>query len=158
MRTRQKADPQNGRFPLGAIADVAVRALTFARWSRQPVPAARRFRLASFDRGRSRLLSRGYRWFESISLQQTVSLSPAVVCRGREPRLSAWVCAAGLATGSAETPGFFDIAPTGSNVSVGPNSSTAVRADIMARMTRRSQQTQVFSALIVREFPNSDLV
>ena len=25
MRTRQKADPQNGRFPLGAIADVAVR-------------------------------------------------------------------------------------------------------------------------------------
>ena len=26
MRTRQKADPQIGRFPLGAIADVAVRA------------------------------------------------------------------------------------------------------------------------------------
>jgi hypothetical protein len=25
MRTRQKVDPQNGRFPLGAIADVAVR-------------------------------------------------------------------------------------------------------------------------------------
>jgi hypothetical protein len=52
-------------------------ALTFARWSRHPVPAARRFQRASFDRGRSRLLSRGYRWFESISLQQTVCLSPA---------------------------------------------------------------------------------
>jgi hypothetical protein len=39
-------------------------ALTFARWSRQPVPAARRFRRASSDRGRSRLLSRGYRWFD----------------------------------------------------------------------------------------------
>src|SRR3984893_18192890 len=41
-------------------------ALTFALWSRHPVPAARRFQRASFDRGRSRLLSRGYRWFESI--------------------------------------------------------------------------------------------
>ena len=51
-------------------------ALTFARWSRQPVPAARRFRRASFDRGRSRLLSRGYRWFESISLHRRVSCEP----------------------------------------------------------------------------------
>jgi hypothetical protein len=47
-----------------------------ARWSRQPVPAARRFRRASFDRGRSRLLSRGYRWFESISLQRRVACEP----------------------------------------------------------------------------------
>src|ERR1700736_3478806 len=67
-------------------------ALTFARWSRQPAPVARRFRGASSDRGRSRLLSRGYRWFESISLQQTVRLSPASVFEGREPRLSARVC------------------------------------------------------------------
>jgi hypothetical protein len=51
-------------------------ALTFARCSRQPVPAARRFRRASFDRGRSRLLSRGYRWFESISLQRGVMCEP----------------------------------------------------------------------------------
>jgi hypothetical protein len=51
-------------------------ALTFARWSRQPVPAARRFRRASFDRGRSRLLSQGYRWFESTSLQQRVACEP----------------------------------------------------------------------------------
>ena len=51
-------------------------ALTFARWSRQPVPAARRFRRESSDRGRSRLLSRGYRWFESISLQRGVRCEP----------------------------------------------------------------------------------
>ncbi len=45
----------------------------------------------------------GDRGFESTSLQQTVRLSPASVFEGREPRLSARVCAAGLATGSAET-------------------------------------------------------
>ena len=44
-----------------------------------------------------------YRWFESISLQQTVRLSPASTFEGREPRLSARVSAAGLTTGSAET-------------------------------------------------------
>ena len=47
--------------------------------------------------------------------------------RRSRTRLSARVCADGLATASAETPGCFDIAPTGGNVSVGPNSSTAVR-------------------------------
>jgi hypothetical protein len=41
--------------------------------------------------------------FESVSLQQRVSLSPASAFEGREIRLSARVCAAGLATGSAET-------------------------------------------------------
>src|SRR5712671_5033467 len=45
----------------------------------------------------------GNRRFESISLQQTVRLSPASAIELREPRLSARVCAAGLATGSAET-------------------------------------------------------
>src|SRR5205823_11141146 len=45
--------------------------------------------------------------FESTSLQQTVRLSPASAFEGREPRLSARVCAAGLATGSAETRGVF---------------------------------------------------
>src|SRR6202023_1124934 len=60
-------------------------ALTFARWSRQPVPAARRFRRASFDRGRSRLLSRGYRWFESISLQRRVECEPDLVIVGFVP-------------------------------------------------------------------------
>jgi len=45
MRTRQKADPQIGRFPLGAIADVAVRAdlcplEPTARPRREAVPAS----------------------------------------------------------------------------------------------------------------------
>src|SRR4029077_10356014 len=47
--------------------------------------------------------------------------------RRSRTRLSARVCADGLATASAETPGCFDIALSGGNVSVGPNSSTAVR-------------------------------
>src|ERR1700746_377471 len=43
------------------------------------------------------------RWFESGSLQRRVRLSPRAAVEGREPRLSARLCAAGLATGSAET-------------------------------------------------------
>ena len=42
-------------------------------------------------------------WFESISLQRRVCLSPQAARVRGEPRLSAEVCAAGLATGSAET-------------------------------------------------------
>src|ERR1700738_3757915 len=38
------------------------------------------------------------RWFESGSLQRRVCLSPGAAFAGREPRLSAWLCAAGLAT------------------------------------------------------------
>ena len=43
------------------------------------------------------------RKFESISLQQRVCLSAASTFEGPEPRLSARVCAGGLATGSVET-------------------------------------------------------
>jgi hypothetical protein len=43
------------------------------------------------------------RGFESISLQRRVRLSSASAFESREPRLSARVCAAGLANGSAET-------------------------------------------------------
>src|SRR6202030_3942648 len=89
--------------------------------------SARRFRRASFDRGRSRLLSRGYRWFESISLQQTVRLSPAATFERQEPGLSPQVCEARLTRGSAETQRAFHCAPTGGNVSAEPYSSTAVR-------------------------------
>src|SRR6266481_1221157 len=53
----------------------------------------------------------GNRRFESISLQRRVRLSPASGFEGREPRLSARVCAAGLATGSAETRRAFHFAP-----------------------------------------------
>ena len=49
----------------------------------------------------------GNRRFESSSLQQTVSLSPAAAFEGREPRFSAPVWAAGLATRvSRDAPGF----------------------------------------------------
>src|SRR5437588_12764 len=54
------------------------------------------------DKGRSQdgeYLKRN-RWFESGSLQRRVRLSPGAAVEGREPRLSARLCAAGLATGS----------------------------------------------------------
>ena len=91
----------------------------------------------------------GDRKFESISLQQTVCLSSAAAFEGREPGLSARVCADGLATASAETPGCFDIAPTGGNVSVGPNSSTAVRLDVVATVPGRSGRSQGLSGLSI---------
>src|ERR1700680_1925112 len=67
------------------------------RWNRRVLlersyKASRRAGLFTGDRG-----------FESISLQQRVSLSAASAFEGREPRLSARVCAAGLATRSAES-------------------------------------------------------
>ena len=43
------------------------------------------------------------RKFESTPLQRRVRLSPGAAFEGREPRLSARLCAAGLAIGSAET-------------------------------------------------------
>jgi hypothetical protein len=97
-----------------------------------------------------------YRWFESISLQQTVSLSPAAASEGREPRFSARVWAAGLATGSGETRQALDCWPTGCNISVGPYSSTAVPLRWLAKMPRRSRQSWVYSALKVRGSFNSD--
>jgi hypothetical protein len=45
----------------------------------------------------------GDRGFESVSLQRRVCLSPEFAFAGREPRFSARVCAACMATGSAET-------------------------------------------------------
>jgi hypothetical protein len=45
-------------------------------------------------------LAGGDRWFESISLQRRVRLSPGAAFEGRKPRLSARVCAAGLASKS----------------------------------------------------------
>ena len=79
------------------------------------------------ERGVSKsvVLLTGDRGFESVSLQQRVSLSPASAFEGREPRLSARVCAAGSATRSAETRRAFHFAPIGGNISVGPHSSTA---------------------------------
>ena len=78
------------------------------------------------DRRGSQKNLAGYRWFESISLQRTVRLSPAATFERQEPGLSPQVCEARLTTGSAETQQAFHCAPTGGNVSAGPYSSTAV--------------------------------
>ena len=107
-------------------------------------------------RKRNRFLRTRNRWFESTSLQQTVSLSPSAAFQGGEPRFSARVWAAGLATGSAETRQALHCAPTGGNISVGPYSSTAVPLRWLAKMPRRSRQSWVYSALKVRGSLNSD--
>jgi hypothetical protein len=67
-----------------------------------------------------------YQKFESISLQQTVRLSPAATFERQEPGLSSQVCEVRLSKGSAETQQAFHCAPTGGNVSAGPYSSPAV--------------------------------
>src|ERR1700730_3811056 len=54
-------------------------------------------------REEGRLLRARDRGFESTFLQRRVCLSAASTFEGPEPRLSARVCAAGLAPGSAET-------------------------------------------------------
>src|SRR4029077_12051126 len=90
------------------------------------------------------------RWFESGSLQRRVCLSPVSAFEGREPRLSARVCAAGLATGWAETRRAFHFAPTGGNISAGPYSSTGVPLMWVARMPSWSQRSRAFSGFRVR--------
>ena len=100
--------------------------------------------------GLVRPVLRGDREFESPSLQRRVRLSPASGFEGREPRLSARVCAAGLATGSAETRRAFHFAPTGGNISAGPYSSTGVPLMWAARMLSWSQRSRAFSGFRVR--------
>jgi hypothetical protein len=80
-----------------------------------------------------------YRKFESIPLQQTVCLSPAVFFEGREPGFPRGSGAAGWTIRSAETRRYFDMAPNPSNISVGPYSSTAVSLIWAARMPERNQ-------------------
>jgi hypothetical protein len=86
--------------------------------------------------------------FESISLQQTVRLSPAATFERQEPGLSPQVCEARLTTGSAETQRAFHCAPTGGNVSAGPYSSTAARLMRSAAMPR-SERNQEFPGFSV---------
>src|SRR5580704_1146932 len=95
------------------------------------------------------VLLTGDRKFESISLQQTVRLSPAATFERREPGLSPQVCEARLTTGSAETQQAFHSAPTGGNVSAGPYSSTAVPLMRSAAMPRRSERNQEFPGFSV---------
>src|ERR1700730_3394822 len=90
----------------------------------------------------------GDRGFESISLQQTVRLSPAATFERQKPGLSPQVCEARLTTGSAETQQAFHCAPTGGNVSAGPYSSTAVPLMRSAAM-QRSERNQEFPGFSV---------
>src|SRR5580700_3588303 len=124
------------------------------RRSSRPSVSSRGTRTILKEPETRRLKNRGHlarnRRFESPFLQQTVSLSPAAAFQGREPRFSARVWAAGLATGSAETRQALHCAPTGGNISVGPYSSTAVPLRWVAKMPRRSRQSWVYSALKVR--------
>ena len=78
----------------------------------------------------------GYRWFESISLQQTVCLSPAVAFEGREPGFPRGFGQLAWRPGQQGLAGCFDIASTGGNISVGPYSSTAVRLVVAPGLTR----------------------
>jgi hypothetical protein len=89
--------------------------------------AARRFRRASSDRGRRRLLSRGYRWFESISLQQRVSLSPASAFEVENPGFPRGRARPAWRLGRQRRARNFDIGPAGGNISAGPYSSTQCR-------------------------------
>ena len=77
-----------------------------------------------------------YRWFESISLQQTVRLSPPVAFEGREPGFPRGFGQLAWRPGQQRLPGCFDIASTGGNISVGPYSSTAVRLVVAPGLTR----------------------
>src|SRR6476660_9080146 len=71
------------------------------------VPSAERERAIEKTDELRRLKNARNRKFESISLQQTVSLSPAAAFEGREPRFSARVWAAWLGDRvSRDAPGF----------------------------------------------------
>ena len=93
---------------------------------------------ACWERGVSKsvVLLTGYRWFESISLQQTVCLSPAAAFEGREPGFPRGFGQLAWRPGQQRLAGCFDIASTGGNISVGPYSSTAVRLVVAPGLTR----------------------
>jgi hypothetical protein len=76
------------------------------------------------------------RWFESISLQQTVCLSPGAAFEGREPGFPRGFGQLACQPGQQRLAGCFDIASTGGNISVGRYSSTAVRLVVAPGLTR----------------------
>ena len=153
-RTRKK---HNAVIKLLPVVDpVRMNAELTCQLSDRPVPprGGERFlrrRRACWERGVSKsvVLLTGDRGFESISLQQTVRLSPAATFERQEPGLSPQVCEVRLTTGSAETQQAFHCAPTGGNVSARPYSSTAVRLMRSAAMPRRSERNQEFPGFSV---------
>src|SRR5580693_2140852 len=76
---------------------------------------------ACWERGVSKsvVLLTGDRGFESISLQQTVCLSPAAAFKGREPGFPRGFGQLAWRPGQQRLAGGFDIASTGGNISVG---------------------------------------
>ena len=91
----------------------------------EDVLISRRVRFRGDRRGSQKNLA-GYRWFESISLQQTVRLSAASAFVGREPGFPRGCARPAWRPGRQRRAGCFDIALTGGNISVRPYSSTAV--------------------------------
>ena len=162
-RYRASRPPQNSSFrgsiphPIRSLCTLRTRHSRRLRNTRFP---AARYHLTGADLSpaetRQLRLTHRNRKFESISLQQRVCLSPASAFEGREPRLSARVWTAGLATRSAETRRAFQFAPTCGNISVGPYSSTAVPLMWSARIRRRSQRSRAFRGLMCGRSLNSD--
>src|SRR5580704_12019636 len=115
LRTRRRRRLRNTRFPAaryhltGAdLSPAETRQLRLTHRNRkfESISLQRRVRTKPTHRrtiSAGNAVLTGDRWFESISLQQTVRLAPASAIERRKARLSARVCAAGLATGSAET-------------------------------------------------------
>ena len=109
-RFRASRPPQSYFFrgsiphPIRSLCTLRIRRRRRVRNTRFP---AVRYRLTgaglSPAGSRQLRLTHRNRKFESTSLQRRVCLSPGAAFEDREPRLSARLCAAGLATGSAET-------------------------------------------------------
>src|SRR6266404_6218801 len=87
-------------------------------------------------RNKNRAFRAGDRWFESISLQRRVCLSPGAAFEGREPRFPRGCARLAWRPGRQRHAGCFKIAPTGGNISVAPYSSTAVPLMGSASMRR----------------------
>jgi hypothetical protein len=89
------------------------------------------------------------------SSRESVSL-PHPLFEGREPRLSARVCAAGLASGSAETRGAFRYRANWRQYLCRAIFQYRSAADVVARMPRRCQRSRPFSGPNVGSSLNSD--
>ena len=90
------------------------------------------------------------RWFESVSLQRTVRLSPAPLSKAENLGFPRGCGRLGWRLGRQRRAGCFEIAPTGGNISVEPYSSTAV--PLMGRRECHSGPDKVgaFASSIVR--------
>src|ERR1700720_806227 len=142
-RFRASRPPQNSSFrgsiphPIRSLCTLRTRRRRRLRNTRFP---AARYHLTGADLSpaetRQLRLTHRNRKFESISLQQTVCLSPAFAFEGREPGFPRGFGQLAWRPGQQRLAGCFDIASTGGNISVGPYSSTAVRLVVAPGLTR----------------------